>query len=185
MGEKVVHFSDLSGQMIENPEELVDVVVREHPDLDEPVRLEAMPQELEQLGKMSIAGVGLEVTRPGDEEPTRYLLTVGNFNKLAVGRQMAEVLAKAQVIEPPKPPRRSHNKRADGGDLVNYNDHEYAGLPHKGKIGEVEATFVRDNLELVNERRIAAGHQPIDPTKPEHAKRYGFEESGTTNTSEG
>lgn len=178
MGEKTVHFSDLSGEMIENPEELVDVVVREHPDLDEPVRLEAMPHELDQLGKFSIAGVGLEVTRPGDEEPTRYLLTVSNFNKLAVGRQMADVLASAQVIEPPKrqrqSERRSHNQRADGGPLINYNEPENAGLPHKGKIGEAEATFVRDNLELVNERRAAAGHAPIDPSNSEHAKRYGF-----------
>ena len=174
MGEKVVHFSDLSGEMIENPEELVDIVVREHPDLDEPVRLEAMPHEQEQLGKFSIAGVGLEVKGPGDEEPTRYLLTVSNFNKLAVGRQMADVLAKAQVITPPKPQRRSHNTTKDGGPLVNYNEPEYAGLPHKGKIGEAEALFVRDNLELVNERRTAAGHAAIDPSNPEHAKRYGL-----------
>jgi hypothetical protein len=65
MGEKVVHFSDLSGEMIENPEELIGVVVTEHPDLDQPVRLEAMPHELDQLGKLSIAGVGLEVKGPG------------------------------------------------------------------------------------------------------------------------
>jgi hypothetical protein len=99
---------------------------------------------------------------------------VSNFNKLAVGRQMADVLAKAQVIAPPKAQRRSHNTTKDGGPLVNYNEPEYAGLPHKGKIGEAEATFVRDNLELVNERRTAAGHAPIDPSNAEHAKRYGF-----------
>jgi hypothetical protein len=61
-----------------------------------------------------------------------------------------------------------------GGTLVNYNDPANAGLPHKGKIGEVEAAFVRDNLALVNERRTAAGHPPIDPGNAEHAKRYGF-----------
>ncbi|MGH3245422.1 MAG: hypothetical protein ACRDOI_04300 [Trebonia sp.] len=133
MAERIVHFSDLSGQMIENPDEIVSMVVTEHPDLDEPVRLEAMPHELEQLGKLSIAGVGLEIRRPGDEEPTRYLLTVSNFNKLAVGRQMAEVLASAQVIEPPKPQRRSHNTTKDGGALINYNEPEYAGLPHHGR----------------------------------------------------
>ena len=174
MGEKVVHFSDLSGEMIENPEELIGIVVTEHPDLDQPVRLEAMPHELDQIGKLSIAGVGLEVKGPGDEEPTRYLLTVNNFNKLAVGRQMADVLAKAQVVVPPKQQRRSHNTTKDGGPLVNYNEPDYAGLPHKGKVGEVEAAFVRDNLELVNERRTGAGHAAIDPSNPEHAKRYGF-----------
>jgi hypothetical protein len=174
MGERMVHFSDLSGQMIGNVEEIVGVVVTEHPDLDQAVRLEAMPQELAQLGKLSIAGVGLEVTRPGDDEPTRYLLTVNNFNKLATGRPMAEVLENAQPVVPPKPQRRSHNQRADGGALINYNDSENAGLPHKGKIGEAEAAFVRDNLEMVNERRTAAGHAPIDPSNAEHARRYGF-----------
>lgn len=107
MGERIMHFSDLSGQMIENPEEIVGVVVTEHPDLDGPVRLEAMPQELVQLGKLSIAGVGLEVTSPDDEEPTRYLLTVSNFNKLATGRPMAEVLENAEPFVPPKAQRRS------------------------------------------------------------------------------
>lgn len=185
MGERMIHFSDLSGQMIENPAEIIGVVVTEHPDLDRPVRLEAMPQELAQLGKLSIAGVGLEVTRPDDEEPTRYLLTVSNFNKLATGRSMAEVLENAQPVVPPKSQRRSrgeqaderrsHNQRADGGPLVNYNEPENAGVPHKGKVGETEAAFVRDNLELVNERRTAAGHDPIDPSNPEHAKRYGFD----------
>lgn len=63
MGEKVVRFSDLSGEMAGNPEELVNIVVTEHPDLDQPVRLEAMPYEVEPLGKLSIAGVGLEVTQ--------------------------------------------------------------------------------------------------------------------------
>jgi hypothetical protein len=88
---------------------------------------------------------------------------------------MDEVLADAKPVVPSKQQRRSHNTTKDGGALVNYNDPEYAGLPHKGKTGEVEAAFVRDNLELVNERRATAGHAPIDPSSPEHARRYGFE----------
>jgi hypothetical protein len=47
-------------------------------------------------------------------------------------------------------------------------------MPHKGKIGEQEAGFVRENLALVNERRVAAGHPPIDPANQIDAKRYGF-----------
>ena len=87
---------------------------------------------------------------------------------------MEEVLANAEPVSPPKPQRRSHNTTKDGGPLVNYNDPDHAGLPHKGKIGEQEAAFVRDNLELVNVRRTAAGHSVIDPTNPIDAKRYGF-----------
>jgi hypothetical protein len=72
-------------------------------------------------------------------------------------------------------PSSSHNSTKDGQPLVNYNDPDLAGLPHKGKIGEQEAAFVRDNLDLVNERRTAAGDPIIDPTNPIDAKRYGFE----------
>jgi hypothetical protein len=46
--------------------------------------------------------------------------------------------------------------------------------PHKGKIGDQEAAFVRTNLELVNSRRAEAGHDLIEPANPVHAKRYGF-----------
>jgi hypothetical protein len=71
--------------------------------------------------------------------------------------------------------RRSHNSTtADGGPLINDNEPDNAGLPPKGKIAEHEATFVRSNLQLVNERRTAAGHPPINPPNPLDAKRYGF-----------
>ncbi len=58
-------------------------------------------------------------------------------------------------------------------------------MPHKGKIGADEAVFVRDNLELVNERRAAAGHSPIDPADAGDAKRYGFEGAADDGTREG
>lgn len=89
------------------------------------------------------------------------------------------------LLHPPPKPQgqwRSHNERADGGALINYNEPENAGLPHKGKIGEQEAVFVRDNLELVNQRRTAAGHPAIDPANQSDAKRYGFEYSQSDQT---
>jgi hypothetical protein len=49
-------------------------------------------------------------------------------------------------------------------------------LSNKGKIGADEAAFVRDNLKLVNERRVAAGHPPIDPANAMDAKRYGLQD---------
>lgn len=101
-------------------------------------------------------------------------MPIAKLASLATVAPVEEVLAKAQPIEPPKPQRRSHNQRADGGALVNYNEPDNAGLPHKGEIGEVEAAFVRDNLELVNERRVTAGHPPIDLANAVDAKRYGF-----------
>ena len=177
MAERAVHFSDLSGQMIENSEELVGVVVTEHPDLDEAVRMEAKPEELEQLGKYAIAAVGLEVTRPGDDAPSRYILTVTNFNKLATDkdRPMDVILAEAEPVVQPKQRRSSHNKTSDGEPLRTFDTLDSAGLPHKGKVSAAEAQLVRENLEAINAKRAAQSLPPIDPTNPMDAKRYGFD----------
>jgi hypothetical protein len=172
MGEKSVRFSDLSGQMVENSEALARIQVTEHPDLDKPVALEALPEELEQLGKLTMKAVRLEVTMPGEEDATPHILTVNNFNKLAIGKPMADVLAGAQ---PTTPKRRSHNKTSNGEALRTFDTIEAAGLPHKGKIGDEEARLVRENLDAVNANRVAQGLPPIDPANPTEAKRYGFE----------
>lgn len=187
MTKREVSFSDLSGQMADAENGLIPLVVTDYPDSDpdQRVRIEVTPDELDKIGKLAIAAVGLE-TEPTDEEErrSRYVLPLAKLATLATVAPIEEVLANAEPVTSPKPQRRSrgeggderrsHNQRADGGPLVNYNDPDNAGLPHKGKIGEAEAAFVRDNLELVNERRATAGHDPIDPSKPEHAKRYGF-----------
>ena len=175
MGEKVVRTADLTGEIVANPDELIGMVVTDYPDLDEPRRIEVTPPQLEQIGRLSIAAVGLEVESAGeDEKPLRYRVPIDKFVKLATNRPMDEVLADAQLAVPAAPKRRSHNATTNGEPLVNYNAPEYAGLPHKGKIGEREAEFVRSNLEVVNERRIAAGHAPIDPSNKIDAKRYSF-----------
>jgi len=193
MAEKMVRFSDLSGQMADaTTGGLIPLTVTDYPDSDpdQRVRIEVTPDEMDKIGKLAIAAVGLE-TEPADEDQkrTRLVIPLAKFATLATVAPIAEVLANAEPVVPQKQQRRSrgegaddrrsHNQRADGGPLVNYNDPENAGLPHKGKIGETEATFVRENLELVNERRTAAGHAPIDPTDPVHVKRYGFGDSGT------
>lgn len=178
MGEKVVRFSDLSGQMADEAAGgLIPLVVTDHPDADpgQRVRIEVTPDELEKIGKLSIAAVGLETEPNNEEQRSRFVVPIAKLASLATMTPIEEVLANAQPVVPSKPQRRSHNQRADGGALVNYNEPENAGLPHKGKIGATEAAFVRDNLELVNERRTDAGHTPIDPGNPEHAKRYGFD----------
>jgi hypothetical protein len=171
--------------MAESPEQLVRIVVADHPDLDQAVRLEAMPEELAALGKLAIKEpVILDVTSEG-EEPERYVLTRPNFDKLATDRPMAEVLADAKPVDPKPQKRTSHNRTASGDPLVNYNSPESAGMPHKGKIGTDEAVFVRDNLELVNERRLAAGYPPIDPANAGDVKRYGFEGAADRGADEG
>lgn len=175
MGERIVRTADLSGEIVTNSDELIGMVVTDYPDLDEPRRIEVTPPQLEQIGKLAIATVGLEVESADEEEkPMRYRVPIEKFVKLATNRPMNEVLAEAQLVTLATPKRRSHNTTATGDPLRDYNDPEHAGFPHKGKIGEREAEFVRSNLTLVNEHRVAAGHAPIDPTNQAHAKRYGL-----------
>jgi hypothetical protein len=178
MGERVVNFSDLTGQMIESPSELVEMVVTDHPDLDKPVRLEAKPGELELLGKLALKDpVVLDITYPDEEEPQRYVLTVPNFNKLATDndRPMNLILETAAPAVPVKQQRRNHNLTATGEPLRNFDTLEHAGEPHKGKVSAVESQLVRDNLEDINKRLLTQGQRPIDLTDPQLAKRYGFD----------
>jgi hypothetical protein len=160
--------------MVDDPAELARMVVTEHPDLDKPAVLEALPDELGQLGKLAIQAVRVEVTMPGEEEPNAHTLTVNNFNKLAAGKPMAEVLADAQ---PATIKRRSHNKTTNGDALRTFDTLESAGLPHKGKISAEEAKLVRENLEEVNANRAVQGLEPIGPNNAIDAKRYGFGKS--------
>jgi hypothetical protein len=197
MAEKMVRFSDLSGQMADaTTGGLIPLTVTDYPDSgpDQRVRIEVTPDEMDKIGKLAIAAVGLE-TEPTDEDQkrTRLVVPLAKFATLATVAPIEEVLANAEPVVLQKQQRRSrgekaddrrsHNQRADGGPLINYNEPENAGLPHKGKIGEAEAAFVRDNLELVNQRRTAAGHDPIDPSDPVHVKRYGFGDSNTSGKS--
>ena len=175
MGKREVRFSDLSGQMAENPDALARITVLEHPDLEGPVRLEAMPAELEPLKKLGIRAVALEVQLPGDdEELTRYIVPTKDFDKLATGRPMAEVLAEAEPVIAKPTRRASHNKTSNGEPLRTFNTLENAGMPHQGKVSAEEARLVRENLEAVNANRAAQELPPIDPTKPMDAKRYGL-----------
>jgi len=41
-------------------------------------------------------------------------------------------------------------------------------------ITDAEKQYVQNNLDEVNERRERAGHDPIDPTDPKMAEKYGL-----------
>lgn len=168
MGEKVMRFSDLSGQLAPNSEALASITIIDHPDLDGPVRIDALPEELEPLAKFAVKAAVLDVHLPDEEEPTRYVVTTTNFAKLATDRPMAEVLGNAERVS-------SRRRRAGGNsDGRNHETLEWAGTPHKGKTSPEEARLVRENLAAINERLTVRGYRVIDPSNSEHARRYGF-----------
>jgi hypothetical protein len=67
-------------------------------------------------------------------------------------------------------PRRT---RASGG-RIDYSSPEYAGNPHRGRVTEAEAAYVRDNFDAVNKRLSAEGKPMLDPSDPKTKKRYGL-----------
>jgi hypothetical protein len=185
MTKRQVSFSDLSGQMAGSPDGLIPLVVTDYPDSDpdQRKRIEVTPDEMTEIGKLAIAAVGLE-TEPTneDERRARFVVPLAKLAKLATVAPLDQVLADADPVNPPSKPRssngngerRSHNRDKDGNPLVNYGDPQFAGLPHNGKIGKKEQEYVHTNLEAVNEKRVAAGHPPINPANREDAERYGF-----------
>jgi hypothetical protein len=182
MAERIVHYSDLSGVPGEGEEGLIPLVI-DYPDVEERKIIEVTPNELERIGSAALKEtVQLETIAEDEEKPSRFFLSAKEFGKLVIGRTVEEVIEEAKSAAPVKrrpngggsAERRSHNKTVTGEPLINYNEPENAGLPHNGRIGKQEAEFVRANLELVNERRVAAGHAALDLANAEDAKRYGF-----------
>jgi hypothetical protein len=166
--------------MVDNPDALAQITIVDHPDVDDgPLRIEALPGELEALGKMAIKAVTLEVKLPDEEEPTRHVLTAANFAKLATDKPMAEVLEGAERVIF----KRSKGNGGASGEARDHNSLDWAGTPHKGKTSPEEARLVRENLATINERLVAQGYRPVDPANPEHARRYGFDSRQAESTS--
>jgi hypothetical protein len=169
MGTKTVHVSDFSGRVLQPGDDVVRVVVLEHPDLIVgPVQLEAMPAEIERIddAALDVAVVDIFDGGPGSE-PRRVVLTASEFDSLATDEPMAQLLKTAERVRQPKAAKRASTR-------VDYATLEHAGKPHRGRTTEEEARLVRDNLDEINKRLAAEGIRQIDPSDPEHAERYGL-----------
>lgn len=170
MGRKTVHVSDFSGTVLRPDDEVVRVVVLEHPDLlAGPVQLDAMATEVESIDDAALDVAIVEIhDEHGGGHARRVVLTAGEFDALATDTPMAQVLKTAERVRPAKPAKRTTAERLDYATL------EHAGKPHRGKTTEEEARLVRDHLDEVNKRLADEGIRQIDPADPEHAARYGF-----------
>jgi hypothetical protein len=172
MGKKTIHVSDFSGQLLRPDDEVVKVVVLEHPDLIAgPVQLDATPVEVESIDDAALDVAVVEIhDRHGGGEPRRVVLTASEFDAMATDVPMAQLLKTAERVKPPRPRR--------GAEKTDYGTIEHAGKPHRGKVTEDEARLVRERLDEVNKRLANAGLRQIDPSDPEHAARYGFPTAG-------
>lgn len=171
MGQKVVSFSDLSGDVAPEDGELARLVIHEHPELEDgSVQIEALVNEVKALADASSRFVTLDLYVPGEDGPRRLVVDADTFDQLATARPMAEVLADAE------PAKRSTASAAKRTERINYATLEHAGKPHKGKTTDVEKQLVRDHFDEINERLEAEGLRTVDLDDQDHVERYGLEE---------
>ncbi|MTD16689.1 hypothetical protein GIS00_22390 [Nakamurella sp. YIM 132087] len=184
MARKMVVFSDLTGKEIGRPENVAQLRVLQHPELDTPVRLDVDKYEVLNLASTNVELVTLELVIP-DTPPERIVLTVEDFGKLFQSGNAAEALKSASQYAPDPVddlPRarfgasvaqRSAPKPATA--KIDYSSLEHAGTPHRGRITENEKATVRANLDAVNDRLREAGQRVIDLENPELVAKYDLE----------
>ena len=174
MGQKMVKFSDLSGEFIPEDDALARIVIHEHPELGgNPVEIEVLADEALAVEQAAVAVAIVELHLPGSDEPRRVAMELDAFDGLATDKPMAELLVSA------RPARRSTKSTATSsprGDRSGYGTLDTAGRPHKGKITDAERQLVRDHFDEINKRLAADGQRAISLTDPEHVERYGLAE---------
>lgn len=77
-------------------------------------------------------------------------------------------IAQAKTAEAPKRGRR----RTEG--KIDYSSPENAGNPHRGRVTEAEAAYVREHFDEVNERLSREGLRTLDRADPKVKERYGL-----------
>jgi len=170
MGQKTVRFSDLSGQLIMDDDQLARIVIHEHPELgDGPVEIEALTDEAESIEQAALRVAVIDLYLPDDIVPRRIVLESDAFDKLASQSPMDELLGAA------RPVRRSSKPAVSGGargDRPDYATLEHAGKPHKGKVTDAEKQLVRDHIDEINQRLAGQGLRTISLADPDHVERY-------------
>jgi hypothetical protein len=114
VGQKLVKFSDLSGELITEDDAVARIVIHEHPDLGgAPVEIEVRADEARAVEKAAVQVALVELYLPGDDEPRRVAMDLAAFNKLATEQDMSELLVSAR---PARRPVKTREKRGAKGD---------------------------------------------------------------------
>ncbi len=80
----------------------------------------------------------------------------------------------ASVAAPkPEAPERPRSAKTEG-ERIDYSSPEHAGKPHRGRVTEAEASYVREHFDEVNQRLSSEGLRQLDPADPKTKQRYGL-----------
>jgi hypothetical protein len=99
-------------------------------------------------------------------------MEIEEFNNLAGGLDMEDVIRRAG---PAYPPRKQARSAPASVDKLDYSTLEHAGKPHRGNTTDAEKETVRGNLAAIKERLMSDGIRTIDLDNAEHVTRYGLE----------
>jgi hypothetical protein len=173
MAQRMVRFSDLTNKIIED-DAPVRIVVEQHPALrNGPVEIEAAQHEAELIRKSALSVVSLKLYEGDGSEPAAVTMEIEEFNNLAAGMDMTDIIQQAQPAYAPR--KQTKPAPASAADKLDYATLEHAGKPHRGKTTDAEKEIIRDNLTAINDRLQRDGIRTIDLNNAEHVMRYGLE----------
>jgi hypothetical protein len=185
MADRIVKVSDLSGEIIAQDSQLAHLVVEGYGEFEgSQITLDVKPAEIE--GEIPEDGdlVALSYYPPGEAAGRRFFMERGEFEKLAPGADMAQLLESARsaqaALEETTRRRGRRGAQTSQTDKIDYGSPEHAGEPHRGRATEAEQEYVRTHLPEVNDRLRKAGKRVIDPADPKMAERYGLEAEAAT-----
>lgn len=174
MAQRMVSFSDLTNKIIDDDEDVVRIVIEQHPALQNgPVELEAAQDEIDVIRKSALSVVSLKLYQGDGSEPETVTMEIETFNQLAGERDMVDVIRRAGPAYPPR--KQTRHAPVPTLDKLDYSTLEHAGKPHRGKTTEAEKETVRNNLTAINERLKRDGIRTIDLDNAEHVARYGLD----------
>ena len=174
MAQRLVRFSDLTNKIIEDDAAVVRIVVEQHPALENgPVEIEASLDEVEPIRKGALSLVIVKLYQGDGSEPETVTMEIEEFNNLAGGLNMDDVIRRAGPAYPPR--KQARPALASAVDKLDYSTLQHAGKPHRGKTTDAEKETVQGNLTVINERLKSDGIRTIDLDNAEHVTRYGLE----------
>ena len=110
MGQKMVKFSDLSGELITDETAVARIVIQEHPELaGAAVEIEVLADEARAVEKAAVRVALVDLYLPGEDEPRHVAVDLAAFDKLATDRPVSELLITAR---PARKAVRPREKRA-------------------------------------------------------------------------
>lgn len=123
-----------------------------------------------------------DLDRTPDAQPVKFgwddvwwELDLAEPNRKRLQEALQPFLDKAHPATVAAPKTAEPSRRAKAaGEKIDYSSPEFAGNPHRGRVTEAEAAYVRENFDKVNKRLSAEGKPMLDPSDEKTRKRYGL-----------